>query len=519
MKSITATCPSCAAPVEFRVSGTLVSICEFCNSVVARGDKQLEDHGKVADLVQTRSPLELGLRGKFQGASFELIGRVQYRHSAGGIWDEWYLAFPGRKLGWLAESQGKFHLTQEKTLTGPAAVPTVDQLEVGNDWDFGKPVGRLTVVETGTAKAGSAEGEIPWAFVPGANHVFADLKGKSGAFATIEFAEEGPRAFLGREVTLDELGIADRDVGDKGVRKTTAKLVNCPKCGGPLTLIAPDETQRVTCTNCSSLLDADHGNLQYLKTIHLRKHQPVIPIGTTGTMRGVEYTVIGFMERYVVHAGTKYPWTEYLLYHPREGFRWLVHSDQHWNYVEPVSPEGISRSALTIAHQGDEYRLFQRGTATVRHVLGEFYWRVQTGDRVETQDYISPPHMLSLEMAGSGWDSEMNVSLGTYMTADQVESAFGVTGLKRPWSPGPNQPPPDNGPILKLWFIFLGTLLLMDVVFANGWITPALDQWLFGYALFFVSIVPVGTLLYNHSFERQRWSQSDYSPYATDDDE
>lgn len=519
MKSFIAPCPACAAPVEFRVSGTLVTICEFCNSVVARGNKQLEDHGKVSDLVQTRSPLELGLRGKFQRNSFELIGRVQYRHSAGGVWDEWYLAFSGGKLGWLAESQGQFHLTLEKPNAAAAAPTSQDQLEVGTTWDFGKPFGAMTVVETGTAKAGSAEGEIPWAFAPGVDHVFADLKGPSGTFATVDFGESGPRAFIGREVTLAELGIADRDVGDKGVQKTTAKLVNCPKCGGPLTLIAPDETQRVTCQNCSSLLDADHGNLQFLKTIHLRKHKPVIPIGHIGTIRGVVYTVIGFMERYVVHEGTKYPWTEYLLYHPREGFRWLVHSEQHWNFVEPISAGDIQRSTLTVHYQGDEYRLFQRGTATVRHVLGEFYWQVHLGDRVETRDYICPPRMLSIESTEHGRDQEINVSLGTYMTADEVESAFSVTGLKRAWSPGPNQPAPENGPILKLWFIFLGILLLMDVVFANGWITPALDQWLFGYALFFVSIVPLGTLLYKHSFERQRWSQSDYNPYYTGEDE
>jgi hypothetical protein len=515
MKSFIAACPACAAPVEFRVSATLVAICEFCRTVVGRGDKDPDDHGKVADLVQTRSPLELGLRGTFKRTSFELVGRVQYAHTAGGVWDEWYLLFSGSKVGWLAESQGRFHLTMAKPLQGGRTLPSYDQVEVGNSWDFGKSIGTLTVAEKGTAKAVSAEGQIPWAFRPGALHVFADLQGESGAFGTIEFTDDDQRLFLGREVTLDELRIPLVD-SDKGVRRTTGKQVNCPHCGGTLTLVAPDQAQRVTCSNCSSLLDVDQGNLRYLKTISKRNQQPVIPLGTKGTIRGIEYTVIGFMERFVVHEGTKYPWTEYLLYEPRTGFRWLVHSEHHWNFVEPISAGEVSRSALNARYHGDDYRLFQHGSARVRHVLGEFYWRVEAGEKVRTKDYVCPPRMLSIETAEHDQSGEMNVSLGTYMPVDEVESAFGVTGLARPWSPGPNQPSPQTGAIFRTWSIFLLVLILMDVVFVNAWITPRLDQWLFSYAVIFVSIVPVGALLYNLSFERQRWSQSDYSPYATD---
>jgi hypothetical protein len=33
-----------------------------------------------------------------------------------------------------------------------------------------------------------------------------------------------------------------------------------------------------------------------------------------------------------------------------------------------------------------------------------------------------------------------------------------------------------------------------------------------------VSIVPIGSFFYMHNFEVQRWADSDYSPYATEDD-
>ena len=59
-------CPACGAIVAFHVSSSLVTICEYCHSAVARGDKQLEDLGKVADLVDTESPLRLGRRDTWE---------------------------------------------------------------------------------------------------------------------------------------------------------------------------------------------------------------------------------------------------------------------------------------------------------------------------------------------------------------------------------------------------------------------------------------------------------------------
>jgi hypothetical protein len=56
---------------------------------------------KVADLVETGSPLDIGLRGVYQGVPFELTGRAQLGHQAGGIWDEWYAAFQDGRWGWL----------------------------------------------------------------------------------------------------------------------------------------------------------------------------------------------------------------------------------------------------------------------------------------------------------------------------------------------------------------------------------------------------------------------------------
>ena len=114
MKGTVIACPSCGTSITFRISSSLVAVCEFCQTVVARADRNLEDRGKIAAIVDTNSPLRLGLRGKFGGKSFEIVGRTQYQHAAGGRWDEWYAAFSNGKWGWLAEAQGRFYLTRER---------------------------------------------------------------------------------------------------------------------------------------------------------------------------------------------------------------------------------------------------------------------------------------------------------------------------------------------------------------------------------------------------------------------
>ena len=88
MTALRANCPACGAEVTFKQGSSVVVVCEYCNSVVARTDRGLEDLGRVAEVAESGSPLEVGLRGVYRGVAFELTGRAQLGHAAGGMWDE-----------------------------------------------------------------------------------------------------------------------------------------------------------------------------------------------------------------------------------------------------------------------------------------------------------------------------------------------------------------------------------------------------------------------------------------------
>lgn len=436
MSGYSASCPSCGAPVQFKLGSSLIRVCEHCGVAVVRKGADVASYGKVAQLVPTPSVLALGLEGGYSGAPrFTLVGRLQMDHGS-GTWDEWLLAFSNDTWSWLSEAQGRFHYMGRAPLP---PVPDFDDVKVGQTIDLGPGV--FVVSEVRSARFASATGELPFDVKPGSTMNYVDLSGPGGQFATLDYGTgtEAEDLYIGREVTLEELGI--KEVPDEERQKrATAGALSCPQCGGPVEIRVPDETQRVTCGYCGSLLDATRGGLSVLEALGKVPLEPLIPLGSTGRFEGIDWTLIGLVERSVTYEGIRYPWFEYLLYAPRHGYRWLVDSKGHWSFVEPAHAGDISAGTHGAWYQGRAFKHFQGGHAHVDHVIGEFYWAVARGNVTETADYIDPPHMLSKEADGA----EITWSRGTYRTPEEVAAAFGIdpATMPRPIGVGAHQPSP-----------------------------------------------------------------------------
>jgi len=481
VSTLQANCPSCGGQIEFKAGSTIVVVCPYCRSAVARTDRGLEDIGKVAEIADSESPLKLGLKGTYKDARFELTGRAQLRHELGGYWDEWYATFSNGWVGWLAEAQGRFYMTFYQPLPAAVALPTFDGLQLGQTIPEIPGPTPFMVQERGHGTSVAADGEIPYKLSPGEQFAYADLAGKNNAFATIDYSIDPPWVFVGSQVTLDEIGLGDAKPVEREARRVSAAGMGCPNCGGPLTLNAPDKAERVTCPNCNSLLDVNQGNLTYFKALTPPPNAPdfVAPIGAEGTFPGdVKFKIIGAVVRSVTVDGIQYFWHEYLLYNPMVGFRWLVHSDNHWNFVEPVNPAEVEQSGMigsgaTVNYNGRTFKIFQDAPAVVEYVKGEFYWRVEQGETVQATDYVSPPMMLSREES----NNEINWSAGTYMTNDEIEKIFGISGLPRPWGVAPNQP--FTGRFYYTWGALPLLLLLVVAIFSiplTGLTKTALSQ-------------------------------------------
>jgi len=455
--SVTRTnCPSCGAEITFSLGSSIVVVCSHCKSAIARTDRNLAYLGKVAALVETQSPLRVGLRGTYESVSFYLSGRAQLQHAAGGVWDEWYAAFSDGRTGWLAEAQGRFYMTFAAPIK---QAPTFDSLVLGQSTtavpeDF-------VVAEKGTAKYAGAEGEIPFRLVPGEDFDFADLSGASDRFATLDYSEDEPRYYFGRIATLHELGLDHIDVHAPGApeKRVGSVRIGCPKCGGSLELHAPDQAQRVGCPYCGSLLDATQGTLKFLQALTVAKYQPYLPLGSHVEFEGTQLTIIGFVVRSCRIEGIKYFWREYLLYAASIGFRWLVHSDGHWTYARAVPTGNVRHKGVHVEFRGKLYKRFQHAAGVVEYVSGEFYWKVAVGETVDMSDYVCPPMMLSSEIS----EGEINWSLSEYVSVDEMHKKFPKLTFAHPHVVGACEPchyPKLN----KSWAAIIGIALLLIAI-------------------------------------------------------
>lgn len=459
MSSRVANCPNCGGQVEFRAGTSLITVCPYCSSMVARrGDDvgELEITGQVAPLIDLGSPLSLGLAGRDGRLGFSLIGRAQLDWG-NGPWNEWYASFDDGSWGWIAEAQGKVYLTRP---TDAADLPRFHQARVGLRFQVQRTT--LVVTERRKARLVAAEGELPFHAVPGSSYGYVDAEGGDGAFATIDYGDgdDAPTLFLGKEANYRDLfgpGImAERQAG-----RAQGEALNCPNCAAPVELRSPETAQRLTCSSCDALLDCERGSkLEVLEQARQKRVQPVIPLGSKGQLRGREVTVYGVLVRSVHVEGVRYPWEEYLLKDEGDGaFRWLVIAEGHYSFVSPVSAGEVNERQHTASCRGRSFRFFQGGTARVDALSGEFYWKVSRNELAGTADYVSPPLMLSKEEN----DEEVVWSLGEYLSPEEVQAAFRLkTKLPRPRGIAPHQPnPTELGPVAKLGLILSVVFLLV----------------------------------------------------------
>jgi hypothetical protein len=125
--------------------------------------------------------------------------------------------------------------------------------------------------------------------------------------------------------------------------------------------------------------------------------------------------------------------------------------------------------------------------------------------------------MLSYEWSETGKSSEVTISESVYVQTDEIEAAFGVKNLPRSFGVGPIQPAPSFGKGLFItWPVLAILMAILYLAFARAGYRQGADPWLCFYGLIAISALPIGILTYQFSFERKRWEDSDYNPYATE---
>jgi endogenous inhibitor of DNA gyrase (YacG/DUF329 family) len=428
--------------VLFRSAQSTHAVCGYCQSTVVRTGEVLSRIGKMAELFDDHSPLQLGVTGRVAAAvavqgsasatvGFVVVGRLQYQ-SAQGVWTEWVVLQDDGQTASLSEDNGSYVYARPRAVM--RSLPDPRQLRLGATTAVD---GRsYTITSNVEVSLRSAQGEL--SHLPELGRPFAmvelrsqgDVGGSQGAGSVLTL-DCGPTlsgqpvaVSLGQEVKLDALSLTGLKLQSE--REEQGRQFNCPACGAPVT-VDLGSTQRLTCGSCHSLIDLSKGVGAEL--VHARQHEPVAPLialGSTGRMQGRPWQVVGFQHR-MGHDPSDpdehFGWDEYLLYNTKMGFQFLVDATDGWSLVKPTTGVPVlGAGAQSATYLGTTYQLQWAYNAETTYVAGEFYWPVERGQKSFNRDFASGQSLLSQEQT----PQELVWSSGSRMHAKIVADAFGM---------------------------------------------------------------------------------------------
>lgn len=412
-----AACPGCGAPVEFRSAQSTHAVCSFCRGTVVRSGGTLTRVGKMAELFDDHSPLQLMGAGRWEGKAFTLVGRLQYRGQT-GPWTEWNALFEDGSAGLLAEDNGSYVFSLPSSLQRD--IPPAANLRVGATTAIdGKP---FDVASNQSVALVSAQGELPKLPPLGQLFTLVELRSTDGEVLSIDYGASPPLSSRGRAVRLEELQLTG--LREDSVKEESGRQFACPSCGAQVQVTLAT-SKSITCRACNSLIDLTAGTGGELRhAIQDEPVEPLIPLGSTGRLQGVDWQVVGYQHRmgHEPDDGDEgFGWSEYLLYNRKRGFIFLVDAEDGWSIARPTTgAPALSPGGQSASYLGTTYQQQYSYNAETNYVAGEFYWPVERGQRTFNRDFANGRDLLSMEES----PREVTWSSGSKIDSDTVAKAF-----------------------------------------------------------------------------------------------
>lgn len=447
--------------MEFRSAASAFAICSYCKSQIVRDGESLRRIGEVAELFDDHSPLQLGAGGRHEGVAFTLVGRLQYRYKD-GTWNEWHALFDNGRSGWLSEDNGRYVIAFDAPL--PKDVPRQEALQPGERRLLDGTA--WSVASVHVVRLISAQGELPHPPQMQRGFVVADLRNPQQDVGTLDYSDpKAPHWSIGRSVALSVLAMSG--LAEVAEKTLTARGVSCPSCGAALE-IKLESTLSVVCGQCHAVVDLSQGVGGDLK--HYEQENggdPQIPLGSVGRLavgdtEVLAWQVVGYVERCELGEEEQAVWREYLLYHRKAGFAFLVDTDEGWSWVVPITgaPEERASSAR---YMGMNFTKLYDYRSKVTCVLGEFYWQLRRDQVTRHADYRGGGSRAKQRLNREQTEDEVVWSIGETLESGQVQRAFNLASgapLARDTAPVGG----SGGGTLAKFFMFMFLLAVLFIV-------------------------------------------------------
>jgi Domain of unknown function (DUF4178) len=218
-------------------------------------------------------------------------------------------------------------------------------------------------------------------------------------------------------------------------RDADLKTINCTSCGAGLDVLGGGRVIVHICGYCGAELDAQDNYKVLARFDGLTRPQSPFRIGMTGTLAGVEHTVIGTLEHREDWGGRSWIWVDHQLFSPTHGYAWITVEEGHLvfsrRFRRPVwmSERQVERAENrpNLRVDGQIYSYYDTSTAVITFAEGEFTWAPKIGDRSITINVLGQDAMLSFSETGD----EREVYRSSYLDKAEVEAGFDIqTGLQ-----------------------------------------------------------------------------------------
>jgi hypothetical protein len=397
-------------------------VCGFCQSTIVREGDALKRIGKMAEVFDDYSALQLGALGQYKSVNFSVVGRLQYKYE-GGSWNEWLVAVDDGSVAILSEDNGSFVWTR--------AVPHTRELPKPEQWRVGSTTAingkSFSVASVQTVALAAAQGELPKLPPLGQSFAMVELRSPDAQVLSIDYSTTPPSLSMGQAITMEELkltGLRDQsNATGQGGKEVKARQFNCPNCGGTVNVKLAG-SKSISCPSCNSVIDLSQGIGGELR--HALQDEPVRPLialGSIGTLQGKQWQVVGFQHRLgheVDDPDEHFGWDEYLLYNAQAGFIFLVDSTEGWSIVKPATGAPQQHTSRQYSYLGTTYTLQYAYKAETSYAAGEFYWQVQRGQVTYNEDFSGGRNVLSREQAAK----EVTWSVGAKVDHTTIAVAF-----------------------------------------------------------------------------------------------
>lgn len=412
-------CPGCGAPVQFKSAASVMVVCQFCKTTLLKDANSVSNLGKMSEVLEDYSPLQIGTSGQFAQHSFSLIGRIQLQYSD-GYWNEWYAMFDDGSNGWLSDASGQYTMTSVRATD--VALPLFEKLVPGHVMTVSGQVYATSDVRTARCTAG--QGELPFKVGQGWVAKVADFR-CADRFLSLDYSEPGPpKVYIGQAVQLADLKpqlLRDADQIKDAAGRFHGKLtaLSCPSCGAPVSSVA-GITVHIVCPSCHAEVDTSGAVAKVLAAgAAVDAVRFTLALGSEAVIGGNHYTILGAMRRTESDDGST--WSEYLLYSPQQKFIWLIETDQGWQRAEVLDRwpgwDGAGHANL----DGMRFDQSARYSARVVFAAGSFNWRVSVGDVTEVNEFSGG----SVRLAAESTPEELTWSRSQPAPLDQVRAWFG----------------------------------------------------------------------------------------------